>query len=83
MSTPNPGLHLDPSYAELHLHTAYSLLDGAALPEEIVARAAELGYRHLAVTENGKITGIISVRDLLHYFKVYYGGIGSLKKKKS
>lgn len=30
---------------------------------------SENGIRHLAVTENGKITGIISVRDLLRYFK--------------
>lgn len=29
----------------------------------------EHGIRHLGVTENGKITGIISVRDLLRYFK--------------
>lgn len=27
------------------------------------------GVRHLAVTEGGKITGIISVRDLLRYYK--------------
>lgn len=55
MSTPN----LDPSYAELHLHTAYSLLDGAALPEEIVTRAVELGYRHLAVTDHDGLYGAL------------------------
>jgi error-prone DNA polymerase len=30
-------------YAELHCHSAYSLLDGASLPEELVGRAGELG----------------------------------------
>lgn len=37
--------------------------------------------RHLGITENGRFVGIISVRDLLRYFKVYYDGIGSLKSK--
>jgi len=30
---------------------------------------AEKGIRHLAVTEDGRIVGMISVRDLLRYFK--------------
>ncbi len=30
---------------------------------------AERGIRHLAVMEDGKIVGILSVRDLLRYFK--------------
>jgi len=30
---------------------------------------AEHGIRHLAVTEDGQVCGIISVRDLLRYFK--------------
>ena len=30
---------------------------------------AERGIRHLAVTEDGKIVGVLSVRDLLRYFK--------------
>ena len=32
------------SYVELHAHSAYSFLDGASQPEELAARAAELGY---------------------------------------
>jgi len=31
------------TYVELHCHSAYSFLDGASQPEEIAARAAELG----------------------------------------
>jgi len=30
---------------------------------------AERGIRHVAVTEDGKIVGMLSVRDLLRYFK--------------
>jgi len=44
-------------YAELHLHTAYSFLDGASLPEELVARATELRYRHLAITDHDGLYG--------------------------
>jgi CBS domain-containing protein len=50
-------------------------------PERANDLMREKGIRHLAVTEQGEIVGIISVRDLLRYFQVYYGGIGSLKTK--
>src|ERR671922_583714 len=48
-----------PDYAELHLHTAFSFLDGASLPEELVGRAAELGYRALAVTDHDGLHGAL------------------------
>jgi error-prone DNA polymerase len=44
-------------YVELHLHTAYSFLDGASLPDEMVARAAALGYRALAITDHDGLYG--------------------------
>jgi error-prone DNA polymerase len=44
-------------YAELHCHSAYSFLDGASLPEELVARALELGYQALALTDHDGIYG--------------------------
>ena len=44
-------------YAELHAHSAYSFLDGASQPEEIVARAAELGYEALALTDHDGVYG--------------------------
>ncbi|CAA9550771.1 MAG: Error-prone repair homolog of DNA polymerase III alpha subunit [uncultured Thermomicrobiales bacterium] len=46
-----------PPYVELHLHTAYSFLDGASLPEELIGRAAELGYQALAVTDHDGLHG--------------------------
>ncbi|MDQ3693655.1 MAG: error-prone DNA polymerase [Chloroflexota bacterium] len=44
-------------YAELHLHTAFSFLDGASLPEELVLQAAALGYTALAVTDHDGLHG--------------------------
>ncbi len=45
------------SYVELHAHSAYSFLDGASLPEELAARAAELGYDALALTDHDGVSG--------------------------
>jgi error-prone DNA polymerase len=44
-------------YVELHCHSAYSFLDGASHPEELVARAAELGYPALALTDHDGVYG--------------------------
>ncbi len=39
-------------YVELHCHSGFSFLDGASHPEELVLRAAELGYTALALTDH-------------------------------
>jgi error-prone DNA polymerase len=44
-------------YVELHCHSAYSFLDGASQPEELGARAAELGYEALALTDHDGVCG--------------------------
>ncbi|HZQ63656.1 MAG TPA: error-prone DNA polymerase [Gaiellaceae bacterium] len=44
-------------YVELHCHSAYSFLDGASQPEELAARAAELGYDALALTDHDGVYG--------------------------
>src|SRR5690349_14749570 len=44
-------------YVELHSHSAYSFLDGASQPEELAARAAELGYTALALTDHDGVYG--------------------------
>jgi error-prone DNA polymerase len=44
-------------YVELHCHSAYSFLDGASQPEELVARAVELGYEALALTDHNGVYG--------------------------
>ena len=45
------------TYVELHCHSAYSFLDGASQPEELAARAAELGYEALALTDHDGLYG--------------------------
>jgi error-prone DNA polymerase len=44
-------------YAELHAHSAFSFLDGASLPDELAAAAAELGYGALALTDHNGLSG--------------------------
>ncbi|WP_419166759.1 PHP domain-containing protein [Candidatus Palauibacter sp.] len=44
-------------YVELHAHSAYSFLDGASRPEELAARALELGYPALALTDHDGLYG--------------------------
>ncbi|HEY0929228.1 MAG TPA: error-prone DNA polymerase [Gemmatimonas sp.] len=46
-------------YAELHCHSAFSLLDGASLPEQLVTRAASFGYKALALTDHDEMGGIV------------------------
>ena len=42
-------------YVELHCHSCFSLLDGAALPEVLAARAANLGLPALALTDHDEL----------------------------
>ncbi|UXA19135.1 error-prone DNA polymerase [Mycobacterium sp. SMC-4] len=46
-------------YAELHAHSAYSFLDGASTPEELVEEAARLGLRALALTDHDGLYGVV------------------------
>ncbi len=48
---------MDFPYVELHCHSGFSFLDGASHPEELVARAAELGYPALALTDHNGLYG--------------------------
>jgi error-prone DNA polymerase len=46
-------------YAELHCKTNFSFLEGASHADELVLRAAELGYAALAVTDRQSLAGIV------------------------
>jgi len=46
-------------YIELHCHSHFSLLDGASSPEALVARAVELGYPALALTDHHGLYGAV------------------------
>jgi DNA polymerase-3 subunit alpha len=51
------------SFVHLHLHTEYSLLDGACRIEELLDQAARLGMPALAVTEHGNMFSSIVFHD--------------------
>lgn len=46
-------------YAELHAHSAFSFLDGAATPEELVEAAARLDLRSIALTDHDGLYGVV------------------------
>ena len=46
-------------FAHLHLHTEYSLLDGACRLGPLVDRAKELGMESLAITDHGVMYGVV------------------------
>ena len=48
-----------PSYAELHCRSNFSFLTGASHPEELVERAAALGYGALAITDECSLAGVV------------------------
>ena len=45
------------NFVHLHLHSEYSLLDGACRIKDIVKRAAELGQDAVAITDHGVMYG--------------------------
>ena len=47
------------SFAHLHVHTEYSLLDGSNKIKECVARVKELGMSSVAITDHGCMFGVI------------------------
>src|SRR4051794_5209368 len=44
-------------YVELHCHSAFSFLDGASAPDELVAAALERGHGALALTDHDTVSG--------------------------
>ena len=47
------------AFTHLHVHTEYSLLDGAARLKDLVASAKELGMNSLAITDHGVMFGVV------------------------
>ena len=46
-------------FVHLHVHTEYSLLDGASRIEDLVLHAKELGMPAIAITDHGSMYGVI------------------------
>ncbi len=62
----NAGVHPDTvttaqpgGFAELHCLSNYSFLRGASHPEELVERAAALGYEAIAITDECSFAGLV------------------------
>jgi len=58
-SSLSPAPPIRVPYAELHCHSAYSFLDGAATPEQLVAEAVRLGLDALALTDHDGFYGAV------------------------
>ena len=46
-------------FTHLHVHTQFSLLDGAAKITDLVSYAKELGMESLAITDHGVMYGVV------------------------
>ncbi|MCC6380861.1 MAG: error-prone DNA polymerase [Dehalococcoidia bacterium] len=54
------------SYAELHAHSCWSLREGASSTDEMVQRAATLGYAALALTDHDNLYGAMEFARAAH-----------------
>jgi error-prone DNA polymerase len=71
-------------YAELHVHSNYSFLDGASSPEHLVEEAVRLGLTGLGLTDHDGLYGIVRMAEAAERFdlKTVFGaelslGLGS------
>jgi error-prone DNA polymerase len=51
------------SYAELHCSSNFTFLEGASHPQELIERAAELGYSALALTDDCSVAGVVRAHE--------------------
>ncbi len=51
-------------FVHLHVHTKYSLLDGACQPKALVKKAKELGMPAVAITDHGNLFGLKDFYDV-------------------
>lgn len=49
------------SFVHLHVHTEYSMLDGAARIKDVVAKAAQDGQPGVAITDHGNMYGVLDI----------------------
>ena len=46
-------------FVHLHVHSEYSLLDGASRISDLISRAKELGQKAIAITDHGAMYGVV------------------------
>ncbi len=54
------------NFVHLHVHSDYSLLDGASKLDTLIARAKELNMKALALTDHGNMFGILNFEHICH-----------------
>jgi len=54
----------DQLFTHIHVHSEYSLLDGAIRLDDLVDRAKECGMQSIALTDHGNIFGAVKFFDL-------------------
>src|ERR1700744_5168496 len=52
-------IRLEPQFAELAAATNFSFLRGASHPEEMVARASELGLTGIGIADRNTLAGVV------------------------
>jgi error-prone DNA polymerase len=64
-------------WAELHCHSAYSFLDGASTPGELITEAAECGLTAIAITDHDGMYGVPQFAQSAARFRESEEGLGS------
>ena len=64
------------SFVHLHLHTEFSLLDGACRIKKLVERVKDLGQEAVAITDHGCMYGVIGGGEAHHRLRGLRGPPG-------
>ncbi|PAZ12650.1 hypothetical protein CLM62_28815, partial [Streptomyces sp. SA15] len=56
-SRTDPGAGVPEPFTHLHVHTQYSLLDGAARLKDMFNACNEMGMTHIAMSDHGNLHG--------------------------
>ncbi len=59
-----------PDFTHLHVHTQYSILDGASAVEALVKKVADDGMQALAITDHGNMYGVIEFLEKARQYKI-------------
>lgn len=72
MSTSEPVManNGDRTYVSLHTHSTHSIGDGISTPDDLAKRAAELGMPAMALTDHGRMSGLVSFEKACHEHNV-------------
>ena len=68
-------IRLEPRFAELAAMTNFSFLRGASHPEEMVARAAELGLAGIGIADRNTLAGVVRAHTFARENAAAMGGV--------